>query len=360
MSTSTSTSTNTQQQAEKTAQWLAQSQHHHVVRFDDAHYPPLLKQIPDPPAALYVRGDVSILQRRQMAIVGSRKPTPAGVEAAQQFARELTQQGWLVVSGLAQGIDGAAHGAVVGLGEPTVAVMGTGIDRIYPHRHQRLAEAIVEKGGALVTEFEVGMPPIAHHFPRRNRIISGLSRGTLVIEATQRSGSLITARLANEQGKEVFAVPGSIYNPLSRGCHFLIQDGAKLVENVDDVLTELRVFEPQSSAQVSFPSLPQVSPQSSPTKKTRPMINVPKPSIQHSPSPPQPIKKTAAPQEQLDTKLQKLLECIGFEITAVDVLMHRSGFQLTEVLSGLAILQAQGYVVQSMAGYALTSPDITL
>lgn len=222
-----------------------------LIAWTDPRYPPALRQIHGPPIALFVRGDAGCLGRRQIALVGSRRATRDGLDNARQFARALAARGLVVTSGLAMGIDGAAHeGALNGQGV-TVAVLGTGIDTIYPAQHRQLAERIVDGGGALVAEMPPGTPPRAGHFPRRNRIISGLSQGVLVVEASPASGSLITARLALEQGREVFAIPGSIHNPQARGCHGLIQAGARLVETVDDIAEELGpwdlepVIEPQ-------------------------------------------------------------------------------------------------------------------
>lgn len=210
----------------------------HILTLADAAYPRALLEIADPPTLLYVRGNPALLQKRGLAMVGSRNATPQGLQTAEAFAKALASQGQCIISGLALGIDAAAHrGALAAHGE-TVAVIGTGADRIYPARNKALALAIVEQG-AVVSEFPLGTPALAANFPRRNRIISGLSRGVLVVEAAPESGSLITARLAAEQGREVFAIPGSIHSPVARGCHKLIKQGAKLVETAADVLEEL-------------------------------------------------------------------------------------------------------------------------
>jgi DNA processing protein len=223
-----------------TLQWLvgAEAVARHVIVIGDPLYPELLLQAPDPPLLLYVAGDAALLSRPGIGMVGSRNPTPQGKENARQFAIELAQAGWSVVSGLALGIDGAAHEGALDANGHTVAVVGTGLDRVYPRRHLELARRIVATG-AIVSEFPIGTPPLAGNFPQRNRIIAGLTSGTLVIEAALQSGSLITARLASESGREVFAVPGSIRSVQSRGCHALIKQGAKLVENTADVLDEL-------------------------------------------------------------------------------------------------------------------------
>jgi DNA processing protein len=206
-----------------------------TIALGDADYPALLKQIHDPPARLYVSGRLP--SEPMIAIVGSRRATPYGQRAARRLARDLSQVGVVVVSGLARGIDAAAHRGALEGGTPTVAVMATGLDRIYPPEHVELAQAIAQSG-AVITEAEPGTPPLPGRFPIRNRIISGLSLGVIIVEAAQRSGALITARMAAEQGRDVLCVPGSIENPLAIGVHQLIKDGAKLVQTVEDVLDE--------------------------------------------------------------------------------------------------------------------------
>ncbi len=219
--------------------WLADGPLRHCITIGDADYPALLLQTADPPLLLYAEGQVACLSTRALAIVGSRHPTPQGEENAREFAAALSRQGWLVVSGLALGIDAAAHeGAMLG-STGTVAVLGSGTDQPYPASHRALAARIVASGGMLLSEYAPGTPALAENFPRRNRIIAGLTLGTLVVEAALRSGSLITARLASEAGREVFAIPGSIHSPQSKGCHQLIKQGAKLVEVAADILEEL-------------------------------------------------------------------------------------------------------------------------
>ena len=218
--------------------WLNEPGNHFIPHADPA-YPEALRNLPDPPAWLYIKGDPAWLARPAIAIVGSRNATPQGRRDARAFAQALAEAGITVISGLAEGIDAAAHeGGLSGQGR-SVAVVGTGLDRVYPAKNRELAHKLAENG-AIVSEFALGTQPRPGHFPRRNRIISGLALGTLVIEAAPDSGSLITAKLAAEQGREVFALPGSIHSPLSRGCHALIKQGAKLVESAEDILEELR------------------------------------------------------------------------------------------------------------------------
>lgn len=217
--------------------WLAGAGRSLITR-EDARYPARLREIAQAPVALFCQGDAALLALPQLAVVGARSATAQGLKDARAFAAELARRGLVITSGLALGIDGAAHAGALDVGGSTIAVCATGLDRVYPSRHRELARGIAAQG-LLVSEFPPGTPPLAEHFPRRNRLISGLAMGVLVVEAARESGSLITARLAVEQGREVFALPGSIHNPLARGCHQLIRQGAKLVETVDDVLVEL-------------------------------------------------------------------------------------------------------------------------
>lgn len=212
----------------------------HVLAWDDPAYPALLAELPDAPPLLFVEGDPGLLERPQLALVGSRRASRAGLDNARSFALSLAGAGFTITSGLALGIDGAAHQAALEADGTTIAVLGTGLTRLYPQRHSRLAASIVERGGALVSELPLDCPPQAANFPRRNRLISGLSLGVLVVEASLSSGSLITAHLAAEQGREVFAIPGPIHHPGARGCHQLIRQGATLVENVQDILENLQ------------------------------------------------------------------------------------------------------------------------
>jgi len=286
-------------------------------------YPARLREIPDPPPVLFVRGDASCLGWPQLAVVGTRHPTHSGRETAYAFARSLARAGLGITSGLALGIDAAAHRGALAAQGVTVAVAGQGLDRVYPARHAELAEAIAESG-ALVSEFPPGTPPAASNFPRRNRIISGLGLGVLVVEAARRSGSLITARLASLQGREVLAIPGSIHNPLARGCHALIRDGAKLVETAQDVLEEI---------------LPQAR---LPEGAAEPDVQAP-------------------PSEGLmaDPEYAKLLSCLEFEPVAFDRVVERSGLTPEAVSSMLLILELEGFISSHPGGtYARSvSPD---
>jgi DNA processing protein len=226
------------EQIATTQAWVAEPGNQ-IVTLGDPEYPPALLDSADPPLLLYIKGHAELLSRPAIAIVGSRNATRQGMENAEAFAATLGEAGLTVVSGMALGIDAAAHRGALSKSASTLAVIGTGADRIYPARNAELARQIAERG-ALVSEFPLGTPPLQHNFPRRNRIIAGLVLGCLVVEAAERSGSLITARLAGDAGREVFAIPGSIHNPLARGCHALIRQGAKLVESARDILEELR------------------------------------------------------------------------------------------------------------------------
>lgn len=241
--------------------WLERPQRY-LLGWDDPGYPALLAEIPDAPPLLFVTGDCSLLDRPQLGIVGSRRASRPGLDTAATFSRSLASAGFVITSGLAQGIDAAAHHAALQVGGGTVAVVGTGLEKCYPQRHKSLMQDILDHGGAVVSELPLTTGPAADHFPRRNRIISGLSLGVLVVEASTRSGSLITARLAAEQGREVFAVPGSIHHPGSRGCHQLIRDGATLVETVEHILENLRGWQDVAVSPV----------QGSPSKTSHPLL----------------------------------------------------------------------------------------
>jgi DNA processing protein len=232
--------------------WAA-ADNHFVITLADDTYPRALLEIADPPAVLYAHGRAELLQRPALAIVGSRNASAQGESNAEQFARSLSDAGLSIVSGLALGIDAAAHRGGLAGASSTVAVLGTGVDVVYPNRNAELAAEIAHRG-LLVSEFALGTPAIAHNFPRRNRLISGLARGCLVVEAAIASGSLITARSAADQGRDVFAIPGSIHSPLAKGCHALIKSGAKLVESADDVLAELAGFQALARASTLAPA----------------------------------------------------------------------------------------------------------
>lgn len=296
------------QQLELCEHWLS-VQDQRAIRWNDSQYPPLLKEISDPPALLFVRGDAGVLTLPQFAIVGSRNATASGCETAREFATHLSASGFCIVSGLAAGIDAAAHRGALDTNNSTVAVLGTGPDQVYPARHAALADAIAANG-ALVSEFPPGTPPRRAQFPQRNRVISGISVGTLVVEAGLRSGALITARLAAEQGREVFAMPGSIHNPTARGCHQLIRSGAKLVETAGDIIEELSGMLAEISRSVEQNKL---------TVADRP------------------------PQE-VDPDYQRLLELMGWDPANVDTLVSRSGLTADEVSSMLLILELDGRV----------------
>ena len=223
---------------EVTIKWLEKADGHHVISLGDDSYPSALYQTADPPLLLYAQGRIELLKAASIAIVGSRNPTPQGAANARAFAMHLSRAGLTVVSGMALGVDAAAHEGGLEGAAGTIAVVGTGLDRVYPRQNRSLAHRIAA-GGLVISEYPLGTPPLPHNFPKRNRIISGLSRGTLVVEAALQSGSLITARLAGEQGREVFAIPGSIHSTLSKGCHALIKQGAKLVEDAQDIISEL-------------------------------------------------------------------------------------------------------------------------
>jgi DNA processing protein len=294
--------------------WL-NSAGHYLIPFTDPQFPALLLPIPECPIALYVSGNLGALAEPQLAIVGSRNPTAQGRETALQFAEHLGERGLGITSGVAEGIDACAHqGALLAQGI-TVGVLGAGIDVVYPRCNQPLYENI-ERRGALVTEFAPGTPPRRGNFPRRNRIIAGLSLGTLVVEATRRSGSLITARLANNYGRDVFAVPGSIHSPLSRGCHELIKDGAKLTETADDILAELNfsAFFANDLAQAAHAS--------------------------------QPLRRISG----LDKDRKILLDALGFDPVDIDKLIVRTGFKPEAVSSMMLILELEGHVQAAPGG----------
>jgi DNA processing protein len=300
--------------AEQALEW-AQGDQTHILVSTDPRYPAGLGEQVDAPPVLFVRGSLDALCDPQLAVVGSRNPTPGAADTTRELARHLAACGLTITSGLALGIDAAAHEGAL-LGGRTIAVMGTGPDRIYPAVHRDLARRIVDQG-ALVTEFPPGTGPRGENFPRRNRIISALSVGTLVTEAAPRSGSLITARYAAEQGREVFAVPGSIHNPQARGCHALIKEGAKLVETARDVLEELAPV-------LRSYALPTASPESG-----LPILAG---------------GESTVPDRKLDDDYAKLLDAMGHDPVTTDVLIRRTGMGANGVSSMLLLLELEGYV----------------
>ena len=242
--------------------WLAADRSRELITWHDPQYPARLREIAQPPLVLFVQGNITLLQQAQIAIVGTRKASQAGLNTAQEFAKQLVAQHWTITSGLARGIDAAGHQGALAGGGRTIAVMGTGLDEIYPRVHRQLADAILAQQGTLVAELPIRTPPRPYVFPRRNRVISGLSCGVVIVEAALNSGSLITAQHALNEGREVFAIPGSIYSSLSRGCHALIKQGAKLIETVDDILEELSAYQPSTtvSTHSKTSTLPALSP----------------------------------------------------------------------------------------------------
>jgi len=287
--------------------WLAQDGARHVLTLADPRYPASLLDTADPPLMLFVHGRLESLSHPQrLAVVGSRNPTPQGAQNAEAFAQSLAASGLCIVSGLALGVDGAAHEGALRAGGLTLAVVGTGLDRVYPSRHRDLAHRIVAHG-ALLSEYPLGTPPLAQNFPQRNRVIAGLSMGTLVVEAALQSGSLITARLASEQGREVFAIPGSIHSPQSRGCHALIRQGAKLVESAQDVLEELRLADPATRTEGN------------------------------------PLTRSAGTESQL-------LDALGHDPVSLDTLLARTGLPTSALQAQLLELELQGLVARLPGG----------
>ncbi len=305
-----------------TVNWLAAGKDRAISTLGDASYPPSLLNIEDPPLMLYMLS-AQLIQAQaainnvanNLAIVGSRNPTPQGRDNALQFAKAFAGQGLCIISGMALGVDGAAHdGALLGALDgncATIAVVGTGLDRVYPKKHLALAHRIAAQG-MIISEFPLGTPPLTANFPKRNRIISGLSQGTLVVEAALKSGSLITARLASEQGKDVFAIPGSIHSPQSRGCHYLIKQGAKLVETAADVMEELHVAYPAVHASTTLEAEDE--------------------SDEESPSE------------------SPLLAALGFDITSLDALQARTGLPTPELQAQLLQLELYGVVTRLPGG----------
>ncbi|HLL19679.1 MAG TPA: DNA-processing protein DprA [Rubrivivax sp.] len=289
-------------------QWLHGGADRHLLTLGHPAWPPALLQTADPPLLLYVQGDVAALARPSLAIVGSRNPTAQGRDNARNFAQALGEIGYVIVSGLARGIDGAAHEGALQTRSGTVAVVGTGLDLVYPPSHQELAQRIAQHG-ALVSEFAPGTPGLPDHFPLRNRIIAGLSRGTLVVEAALQSGSLITARLALEGGREVFAIPGSIHSPQSKGCHALIKQGAKLVESAADIVDELGGMRPATRSLATADNEPAAQP-----------------------------------------RFAALLEALGHDPVTLDALMARTGCSAAQLSALLLELELDGRAARLPGG----------
>ncbi|MDP8567042.1 DNA-processing protein DprA [Methylophilus aquaticus] len=295
-----------------TLEWLALPDNH-LITLADSTYPKRLLDIDQPPPVLYAKGNLQVLNRPGLAIVGSRHATPQGEATAENFAESLCRAGFSVVSGLALGIDGAAHRGALKADGATIAVVGTGLDIVYPARHKALAHAIVQNG-LILSEFALGTPSISYNFPRRNRIISGLSEGCLVVEANLDSGSLITARQATDQGREVFAVPGSIHSPVSKGCHALIKQGAKLVESTEDILSEIRLaVSPASAFSISPNGL------------------LPERAI-------------------LPDEASTVLACMGFDPIFGEQIAARSGLTASQVSTMLTLLELEGVVANLANG----------
>ncbi|MBK5931260.1 DNA protecting protein DprA [Halochromatium salexigens] len=322
--------------------WAEQAEAH-ILTLADSAYPPRLAELPSAPPLLFVCGDLALLCEPQLAIVGSRNPTAGGVQTTRAFAAHLAGLGLVITSGMALGVDAAAHLGALETGR-TIAVLGTGPDRVYPAAHRELAHRISSEG-ALVSEFMPGVGPQASHFPRRNRTISGLSLGTLVTEAAPRSGSLITARYAAEQGREVFAIPGSIHNPLARGCHALIREGAKLIDSVDQLLEELApqlqsyLAQPAESAQSAQPA------ESADSRPSRPPAKAGQSSHRSSATPTAtPAGVDSETTADLDPDYARLLESMGQDPVAPDELVARTGFSAQAVSSMLLLLELQGHV----------------
>ena len=289
--------------------WLMQD-NNHLVTLADTHYPKALLETADPPPFLYAKGNLALLNQASIAIVGSRSASVQGEKNAEAFAQTLCESGLCIVSGLALGIDGAAHRGALKANGATIAVVGTGLDIVYPAKHRDLAHQIVESG-LIISEFALGTPSKPQNFPKRNRIISGLSLGCLVVEANLQSGSQITARLAAEQGREVFAIPGSIHSPMSKGCHQLIKQGAKLVDSIEDILSELRIDNTLPETELAI--------------------------------------ATGIDKQRIASPKSSLLKLMGFDAVSLDNLVHLSGLTVNEVSSMLMILELEGSIA-SLAG----------
>lgn len=299
-------------QIDAAQQWACADSAHTILHYDHPSYPEILREIGSAPLVLYCRGDIGLLHSAQIAMVGSRNPTHNGKSLARSISSDLTSAGWTITSGLALGIDAASHQGALDNNGKTVAVLGTGIDILYPKRNNQLAMQILAGGGCIISEFAPGVPPRPENFPRRNRIISGLSKGTLVVEAAIKSGSLISARYALEQNREVFALPGNVNSPLAKGCHYLIKQGAKLVETAQDINEEFQ--------NLSF--LQDCGEEKNLQKKYR---------------------------QSLAT--DQLLDSVDYDVTAVDVVARRSNMSISDVLAQLLQYELRGLVTAVPGGY---------
>lgn len=289
--------------------WEQRGSHHHLLTLIDPSYPSILKEITDPPPLLYAKGNLDALKPSALAVIGSRRASIHGLSNAYNFSKDLARKGLTIISGLADGIDSKAHQGALEAQGLTIAVMGTGIDNVYPYRNTSLAKSI-ENTGLLLTEFPLGAAPKPYHFPRRNRIISGLSLGVIVIEASLKSGSLITARLGLEQGREIFALPSSLDNPTAKGCHYLIKEGAKLIENINDIIEE-------------FPDQLSLRHRSTEEKLTK----------------------------KLELKTNSLVKFVGYELTPINTIMLSSGLSPQIVNSQLVDLELKGLIKSALGGY---------
>ena len=326
--------------------WLEHEGHHLLVA-DDPQYPGYLKEIHTPPPLLFVKGNPGILNDFQIGIVGSRNASRIGIDNTRSFTKHLVEQGFTITSGLALGIDGVAHQAALDSGGKTIAVVANGLDQVYPKRHIKLAQEIVDSGGTLISEFPCTVQPRPQYFPRRNRIISGMSQGVLVIEAALKSGSLITARYAMEQGREVFAIPGSIHNPLSKGCHSLIKQGAALVETGEDILSELQLQGIELEALQRKDAYELVNKLSEIEENPAQLENVPV-KIKTE-------QKSREPEfgGELKDIEDKIIKVIGYEVVTLDFLVEHTGIEASVLASALIMLELQNRIIQEVGGYTL-------
>ncbi len=303
-------------------QWLSQP-NHHLLCWDDDSYPVLLRRINSPPAALFVDGDPGCLWQPQIAVIGSRNPTAGGLDHARDFATTLARQGMTITSGLASGIDTAAHRAALDAGALTIAVNGTGLDQVYPASSRAVAERIRSQG-AMISELPLGSPPRRQHFPSRNRIISGLSLAVLVIEAGLNSGTLITARKAAEQGRDVFALPGSLHNPMAKGCHRLIREGARLVETTEDIMQELGPVAAELQMEIRQRLERPDDGEKMPVRGIQNLLD--------------------------DTDYSAVWEVLAYDPKPVDVIIEKTGLSAREISSMLLIMELKGMIKKHNGG----------